>query len=321
MTILLLESLHPQATERLQAAGRVILAEDPAEAVEVARAEKVEAIITRGRGQVRAPLLDASPKLRLVARAGVGLDNVDVAGATERGVRVINAPGSTTIAVAEQTMMLMSAMVRGLYPSAHAVKRGDWESRRGYRGDDLAGKRLGLVGMGEIAQRVARLAEAYDMEIAHWNRSDRDVPYPRRSLPELLASSDVVSLHVALTPATRHLVGAEQLATMPEGSYLVNTARGAIIDQAALLPALDSGHLAGFATDVLDPEPPAEGDPILSHPRTLITPHTAALTDSTYRRICTRTAGNVVALLTGNSPEPGCIFNERELAAGSVARS
>lgn len=314
MNILLLETLHPDAEERLAQGGRLILAEQAEEAAAVAAREPVHAILTRGRGQVRRPLLQACPQLRVVARAGVGLDNVDVAAATDLGVPVVNAPGSTTVAVAEQTLLLMSALVRGLYASAHAVKQGDWEARRQYAGDDLAGKRLGLVGMGQIAGRVARLAEAYQMEVAYWSRSAKDVPYARLPLDQLLATSDVVSVHVALTPDTHRLIGRRELAAMKRGAYLVNTARGAVVDQAAVLEALRAEQLAGFGADVLDPEPPHPGEPLLSHPRSLITPHTSALTGSTYRSMCLRTAGNVLALLRGEAVEAGCIANEQELS-------
>jgi D-3-phosphoglycerate dehydrogenase / 2-oxoglutarate reductase len=313
VTILLLETLHPDAEAALAEAGRVVLAEGPDEAIATVQGGGVEAILTRGRGQVRRALLQAGAQLRVVARAGVGLDNVDVAAASELGIPVINSPGSTTVAVAEQTMALMGALVRDLYTGVHAVRTGGWEARREYDGDDLAGKRLGVVGMGQIGQRVARLAAAYDMEVVYWSRREKQVPYPFLPLPELLASSDVVSLHVALTPDTRHLIGAPELAAMKPGSYLVNTARGAVVDQGAVHRALEGGRLAGFAADVLEQEPPDPADPILAHPRAMITPHTAALTRATYRMLCVRTARNVVAALRGEPVEPGCIANEAAL--------
>jgi D-3-phosphoglycerate dehydrogenase / 2-oxoglutarate reductase len=313
VTVLLLESLHPDAHALLSAAAPVVSEEEPDEVMAIVDSEPVEAIITRGRGQVRRPLLEAASRLRVVARAGVGLDNVDVAAATERGIRVINSPGSTTIAVAEQTMLLMAALVRGLYPSVHGVKTGDWEGRRYYSGDDLAGKRLGLVGLGQIGQRVARCAEAYEMEVVYWNRREKDVPYRFLPLPDLLAEADIVSLHVALTPDTHHLIGTRELAGIRAGAFLVNTARGAVVDQAAVVRALDEGRLAGFAADVLEQEPPDPSDPILTHERSIITPHTAALTQSTYRTMCLRTVRNVVAALRGEPVEPGCVANEAGL--------
>ena len=309
MTILLLETIHPEARERLASVGRVVMADDPETAEGVVRAEAVQAIVTRGRGQVRRRLLEKSADLKVVARVGVGLDNIDVEAATERGVMVLNAPGSTTIAVAEHTLMLMMALVRGLYPMVDAVKKGDWAHRRHYSGDELSDKTLGVVGMGAIGRRVARLAEGFGMRIVYWSRAEKDMPYPYRSLEALLAEADVVSIHVALTPETRHLLGRDELAAMKPGAVLVNTARGGVIDQAALLDALDHGSLAGFATDVLDPEPPDPNDPLLRHEKTIITPHTAALTRTTFRKMCLRTVNNVIAALRGEPVEAVSVAN------------
>lgn len=309
MTILLLEPIHPEARERLSSYGRVATADDPAAAERVVRAGAVQAIVTRGRREVRRRLIEQCPDLKVVARVGVGLDNVDVAAATERGVMVLNAPGSTTVAVAEHTLMLMMALTRRLYSMAEAVKKGDWALRAGYDGDELSDKTLGIVGMGTIGQRVAKQAEAFGLRVVYWSRAEKNVPYPYRPLPALLAEADVVSVHVALTPETRHLLDRAALASMKPGAVLVNTARGAIIDQAALVEMLDHGPLGGFAADVLDPEPPAPDDPLLHHEKTLITPHTAALTKTTFRKMCLRTVNNVVAALRGEPVEAGCVAN------------
>jgi D-3-phosphoglycerate dehydrogenase len=309
MTILLLEPLHPEAHRRLAALGRVVLAEADAEAEQAARTEPVEAIITRGRGRVQRPLIEACPALKVVARVGVGLDNVDVEAATERGVMVLNAPGSTTIATAEHAMMLMIALGRQLLPAARAVQAGHWAYRRDYSGDELADKTLGIVGMGAIGQRVAHLAEAFGMRVVYWSRTEKAVPYPWRSLPHLLAEADVVSIHVALTPETRHLLGRDELAAMKPGALLINTARGAVIDQDALLAALDNGPLGGFAADVLAQEPPDAADPLLRHENVLLTPHTAALTANTFRKMNLRTIANVVAVLRDEPVEAACVVN------------
>lgn len=307
MAIVLLEPIHPEAHERLASAAQVHLVEEPAE---VAATAAVQALITRGRGQVRRTLIERLPHLKVVGRVGVGLDNIDVDAASEHGVLVINTPGSTTTAVAEHTLMLMAALVRGLYGQVRAVKGGDWAYRGEYRGDELSGKTLGVIGMGDIGQRVAKLAEAFGMEVVYWSRSEKDVPYPRLPFEEVLRRADVVSLHLALTPETRHLLGREALAALKPGALLVNTSRGAVLDQKALLEALDEGTLAGFAADVLAQEPPDPADPLLHHDRVLITPHTAALTETTFRRMSLRTVGNVLAALRGEPVEAGCIANK-----------
>ncbi len=279
----------------------------------------VDAIITRGLGQVTSELIARCPNLRVIGRCGVGLDNVDVGAATAAGVAVINAPGSPTITTAEHTIMLMLALTRRLYPQVAAVKSDDWAIGRRVSADECAGKKLGVVGLGAIGCRVAELSAALGMEVIAHNRTNRSRTQGRtsvRRLPfaELLAESDIVSLHVAFTPETRGLVGRAELAAMKPGALLVNAARGALVDVDALLEALDSGRLAGYAADGVDPEPPAVGDRLIHHPRTIITPHSAALTASTYRRMCLRTVRNVLGYLTGSHYEAESVFNAAQLS-------
>lgn len=312
-TILLLESIHAEAAAELAAHVQTLQAEDAADALRIAQAERVVAVLTRGRGVVSQALIDACPALRVVARVGVGLDNVDVEAATARGVPVVNAPGSTTVAVAEQTLLLMLAHARRLVALAAAVRGGRWEARRSYSGAELFERSLGVVGLGDIGRRVADLASAFGMDVAYWSRTPREAPYSLRPLDALLAESDVVSVHVALTPETRGFIGREALARMKPGALLVNTARGAVVDQGAVLEALERGHLGGYATDVWDPEPPPEGDPLLHHERVLAVPHVAAMTEATFRRMSLRTARNVLAILSGEPPEEGCVYNAARL--------
>ncbi len=248
-----------------------------------------------------------------MARCGVGVDNIDVAAATERGIPVVYAPGSTTTAVAEHAMMLMLAASRRLCTLNAAVHAGNWAIRNGWTSVELAGKTLGIVGLGDIGQRVATLATAFGMQVAYWSRSSRDEGLQYLPLDELLAQSDVVSLHVGLNAETRHLIGADTLARLKPGAILVNTARGGVIDQAALAAALDSGQVGFFATDVLETQPPAAADPLLGHERVLVTPHVAALTDATFRHICVRSASNVLAILRGEEPEREAVYNRERV--------
>jgi phosphoglycerate dehydrogenase-like enzyme len=308
MTIVLLERLHEDAEALLQAYEQtVVAAEDGTGDYEPAR---VRAILTRGRGRVTAELMQRCPQLEVVARCGVGLDNIDLPAARARSIAVVFAPGSTTTAVAEHTMLLMLAAARRLRPLTAAVHRGEWSVRDGYLGLELAGRTLGVLGMGQIGRRVADLGQAFGMRVISWSRSQRG-PYPSLALDEVLRAADVLSLHVALAPETRGLIGARELALMQPGALLINTARGALIDQPALRAALAAGRLAGFAADVLAEEPPAVDDALLHDDRTLVTPHTAVLTDRTYRQICVGTASNVLALLRGEAPEPGSLFTGR----------
>lgn len=297
MTIVLLETIHPDAEALLAAHDRVVLAESPGDLGTRIPYSEIVAILTRGRGQIRRPLLEACPNLRVVARCGVGLDNIDVAVAQERGIAVERAPGSTTIAVAEHTILLMLALARRLNALADAVKAGNWAVRNHYEGHDLYGKTLGIIGMGAIGQRVAALATAFGMEVCYWNRTPRTLPYRQVDLPTLLRQADVVSLHSALAPETHHLLGERELTLLKPTAMLINTARGTIIDPDALRTAIKAGRLAGFGADVLDQEPPDPTDPLLTHERVLITPHTSALTAETYRAMCIQTVQNVLAVL------------------------
>ena len=319
MHTLLLETIDEAAHSELEQQSTTTLAATPDADLGDEDLTDVEAIITRGRGQVTSQLLARCPNLRVIGRCGVGLDNVDVAAATAAGVAVINAPGSPAITTAEHTIMLMLALTRRLYPQVAAVKSDDWAVRARVDADECAGKTLGVVGLGAIGRRVAEVSTVLGMEVIAYNRTTRDDTEARtsvRMLPfaELLAESDIVSLHVASTPETQGLIGRAELATMKPGALLVNAARGALIDVDALLEALDSDRLAGYAADGVDPEPPAPGDRLIHHPRTIITPHSAALTASTYRRMCLQTIRNVLGYLASSHYEAESVFNAAQLS-------
>ncbi len=259
--------------------------------------------------KVDEPLMAACPNLEAVARCGVGLDNVDVSAASARKVRVINAPGSNAATIAEHTLGLMLMLKRDLYTSIEQVKQENWNWRNQYAGDELNGKTLGILGMGNIGKRVARLAAAFGMEVVYWSRSEQDLPYRFLSMAEVLQQSDIISLHLPLDSGRGNLIGKEQLASMKPGALLVNTARGGLVDHAALLEALNKGTIAGFAADVLPDEPPVQSLGVVRHPRALVTPHSASLTATTYKKMCLYTINNVVALLTGGEPERESVFN------------
>ncbi|NVK50931.1 MAG: hydroxyacid dehydrogenase [Cyclobacteriaceae bacterium] len=313
--ILLLETLAEEAMEILLADKdyEIVLALDE-EVLQKEIAEgNIQAIITRGKGQVRASLMDQIPSLQVIARAGVGLDNIDVAEATKRKIKVVNAPNSNANTIAEHTLALMLNLQRNLYSAFTMVKEGRWKDRGTYAGDELHGKTLGILGMGNIGKKVARIAEAFGMNICYWSEREEPVPYPLRSFEEVLQTSDLVSLHLPLTDETEHLINEKAFVHMKTGALLVNTARGKIIDQKALFEALKSGKLGGFAADVLEEEPPAEDNPLLTLPNTLITAHVGSLTKTTYTQICTMTVENTLAILEGKEHAPNCIFNRKDL--------
>ncbi len=267
---------------------------------------RADAILAR-QGQVDAAAIAASPRLRIVARHGVGVDEVDVAAAAAHGVMVTNTPGANATAVAEHTLALILALVKELRPLGAAIAAGAWrDPARG--GRDVAGLRLGLVGCGAIGRAVARLAAAFGMSVA-----SNDPALPAGGLPgiarlpdlaTLAAGSDVLSVHCPLTPATRGLVGAAVLAGMPRGGWVVNTARGGIVDEAALLAALDAGQIGGAALDVFDQEPPPPHHPLRDHPRLLATPHVAGTTPGALVNMGVAAAECIALRLTGAAVPP-----------------
>lgn len=323
--VLLLETIDPAAMALLQrtegAAVESVLADSPAEADclhsahVMAGSGPVDAILTRGKGLVTPDLLDACPGIRAVARCGVGLDNVDVPACTARGVPVLNLPGVNAPTIAEHTVMLMLAVTRGLVESANAVRAGDWASRARYDRDEVNGKTVGILGLGNIGSRVAGVCAALGMTVLYHDTQARDSAHESVILEELLRRSDVVTLHCQLDETSAGMIGREAIRSMKPGAVLINTARGGLIDHAALADAIRSGRLGGFGADVLDVEPPDPGSELLALPNVVITPHSASLTRSTYREICVRSVQNVLAVLGGEAPEPGCVFNAAALAA------
>lgn len=302
--VLLLETIADEALAVLQENVNVFTGYDEAELKDTLSKVEVHAIMTRGKKHIDKALMEACPHLQVAARCGVGLDNVDVAEATARKVRVINAPGSNAATIAEHTLALMLMLMRDLYRSVERVKTADWNWRNQYAGDELNGKTLGILGMGNIGKRVARLGEAFGMNVLYWSRSAQN-----QSIEEVLQQSDIVSLHLPLSHETNQIIGAAQLALMKPKAFLINTARGALIDHTALLDALNAKTLAGFAADVLPDEPPVQSLALVQHPAALVTPHSASLTASTYRQMCLLTVNNVIAFLNGRQPEPNSIYN------------
>ncbi len=311
--VLLLETIADEAFQLLQENANVFPVYENISQEEILKAEQIQAIITRGKGQVNFELMEAAPHLTVVARCGVGLDNIDVKEATKRNIKVINAPGSNSGTIAEHTISLMLMLIRNMYNSVAKVKQGDWNWRNQYVGDELNGKTLGILGMGNIGKRVARLGEAFGMNIIYWDKFQVAQQYKSLSMDEVLREADLISLHVPLFEDTYHLIGERELSLIKPQAFLINTARGGLIDQKALINALNHQKIAGFGADVLAEEPPEANDPLLNHPRTNITAHVGSLTAATYKYMCLSTVKNVLAILSGQDPEPESIFNRKAL--------
>lgn len=263
-----------------------------------------DALIVRNRTQVTERLLAAAPRLRVVGRLGVGLDNIDLPACEARGITVIPATGANAQAVAEYVLGAAMTLLRGLPGATAAVEIGAWPRGALSSGREIGGKTLGLVGFGGIGRVVARLAHALGMSVlgfdAHIAPADplwREHGVTPRSFVEVMAEADVVSLHVPLTPATRNLVDAGRIGTMKRDAILINTARGGVVDEAAVAAALRGGRLGGAALDVFATEPLAAGSPLAGCPNLLLTPHIAGVTRESNARVSALIAAKVAAAL------------------------
>ena len=281
-------------------------------------ASGADAIVCLLSDRVDEALLDAaSPGLRVVANVAVGVDNIDLDAARRHGVAVCNTPGVLDAATADLTMAILLAVTRRVVEGMDLIRHGRWSgfSTADSLGRDLTGMRLGIVGFGGIGARVAARASGFDMVVAHHARHPTGAPGYVADLDELLAGSDAVSLHVPLTPETRHLLDARRLSLLPRGAVVVNTARGAVIDEAALIGALESGQVGGAGLDVFDGEPHVN-PALLASPHVVCTPHIGSATTSTRRAMCDLAVQGVLAVLggrahphlvvaPGNGPRPG----------------
>ncbi len=270
----------------------------------LARLAEVPALIVRNRTRVDAVLLAAAPKLRIVGRLGVGLDNIDVPACRARGIEVVPATGANALAVAEYVIATAMVLLRGAYLSTGQVMAGEWPRARLSEGRESAGKTLGLVGFGGIGRLTAKLAQALGMGVIAYDpllpAADpvwAETGVGRRELDALLSEADAVSLHVPLTDETRGLLEGARLARMKPGAVLINTARGGIVDEAALARALREGHLAGAALDVFAQEPLHAGSPLAGAPNLILTPHIGGVTRESNARVSTLIAEKVAAFL------------------------
>jgi glyoxylate reductase len=266
-------------------------------------------------------LLEAAPQLRIVSQMAVGYDNIDVAACTRRGVVVTNTPGVLTETTADLAFALILGWSRRLIEGERIVREGRWGQWHptSFLGRDVNGATLGIVGLGAIGQAVARRARGFGMRVLYSSRSpkpevEHELGVEWRALSELLTESDFVSLHVALTPETRGLIGARELALMKPGAALVNTARGAVVDQAALVRALSDGRLGGAALDVFEREPLSPDDPLLRLPNVLVAPHVGSATVETRTRMADLAFENLRAFFAGERPP--CLVNAEVLSSG-----
>ncbi|MDR0496932.1 MAG: D-2-hydroxyacid dehydrogenase [Treponema sp.] len=252
-----------------------------------AKAAEYDVVVVRSATKIRKPVIDAAAaagKLKLVIRGGVGIDNIDAVYAKEKGIDVQNTPLASSASVAELAIAHMFSLARFIYDANVTMRAGKWEKKR-YEGSELAGKTLGLIGMGRIGRCTAKMAAALGMKVIYTNRKGplpENEPFVHVFLDDLLAKSDFVSLHMPKSDGP--VLSAENIAKMKDGVFLINTARAALVDTAAMLKALDSGKIAGAALDVFDEEPIKDAA-VYTHPKISMTPHIGASTVEAQQRI------------------------------------
>ena len=305
--ILVTDELSPQAMERLAAATDVSydIVKRPAKEKLIEVIPQYDALLVRSSGRIDADVLAAATRLKVVGRAGAGVDNIDIEAASLRGVMVMNTPGANTIATAEHTMTLMLALCRHVPQAEASLRAGQWERSR-YVGVQLYQKALGIVGLGRVGQQVARRAQAFEMTVIAYDPHISDeVAHELKvelvSLDDLLTRADFISLNAALTQDSRGLINAQNIARMKPGVRIVNCARGGLVDENALCDALTAGHVAGAALDVFTEEPLPADSRLRTLNNVVLTPHLAASTIEAQRDVGTKIVDQVLAALRGES--------------------
>lgn len=305
MRVLITDGLEAEAIASLKKVHQVDVAELDAKQL-LEQIPAYQALIVRGRTKVTKDVLAKASNLKVVGRAGVGVDNIDVNEATTRKVIVVNAPTASTVSVAELALGHMISWCRFLPQADKSIKEGKWEKKQ-FEGHEIFGKTLGLIGSGRIGAEVAKRAQAFGMKVIAFD------PYLPPDVAQkinvalvpketVLRDSDFISIHAALTPETRGMIGAPDLALMKKTAVLVNCARGEIVQEAALADALKNGVIAGAALDVFEKEPPA-GSPLVSAPHVVFTPHLGASTHEAQTRAGAIIAEQVMKALDGRRPD------------------
>ena len=301
--ILIADPVAPEGIELLRAIGEVEVKTGQAADALVASIENYDALVVRSETKVTRAILEAGTRLQVVGRAGVGVDNIDLEAATERGVIVVNAPQGNTIAAAEHTIALLMALARHIPQADASMRAGKWD-RKTYVGTEVRGKTLGIIGLGPIGSEVARRGVGLDMRVlAHdpyvAEERVRSLGAEPADFETLISVADFISVHVPMTAATRGMISTDQIARMKEGVRLLNVARGGIIDEAALAEAVKAGKVAGAAVDVFTAEPIDPQNPLLGDPRIITTPHLGASTAEAQERVAVDVAEQIVDVLGG----------------------
>ena len=312
--VLLSKAIQPAVMDILAGKVELVILSDNSVETTKRLAVDVEGIILRTNIKVTREIIDAAPHLKIISRTGVGVDNVDVPAATEKGILVCHTPGVNAPSVAEQTLALMLSLAKRLKMMDNAVRTGNWQIRYASKSVDLEGKMLGLVGVGRIGSLVAQKCRlAFNMKVIAYD------PYVKQvegvelcsSLDQVFRQADFVSIHVPYMEQTHHLVDARLLRLMKPDSCLINTSRGAVVDEKALIEALKNESIAGAGLDVFEEEPPSPDNPLFKFDNVVSTPHSAALSRECELKLAMTAAQAVVDFLDGR--QPTYIYNKKEL--------
>ena len=305
--VFLTQEIHPDALKLMQGKVEIMVSPSPDDEVIRSQVSGCHGLVVRSATRLSRETIFAADSLEVIARTGAGVDNVDIGAATERGIPVCHTPEANKISVAEHTFALMLALAKGLLYLDREVRQGSWKVRDSQQAFDLKGKSIGLVGLGRIGREVARLAISFGMTVLAY---DPFVSCPPKrmeveivqTLQEIFKQADIISIHVPLTDKTRNLISASLLNLLKPASILINTSRGAIINELALVGALSKGELAGAGLDVFSSEPLSKDNPLCQLPNVILTPHFAAFTRECRLKMACDAIRGLLDVLEGRRP-------------------
>ncbi len=305
--ILLYEEMHEVGKALLREKGEVLFASSFEEASLVKEVEDIDAIIIRANGKVSRKVIESAPKLKVIGRHGVGVENIDIDAATEKGIWVVNTPDANTISVAEHFFGLALMLSKMMKKGDIALREGRWEARYQYIGRELHGKTLGILGFGRIGRTVGRIGhKGFDMKILYYDalryeEAEKELNAVKIGMDEVLSQSDFVSINLPMLPETKGVLRARELGLMKPSACIINLARGPIWDEKALYSALKEGKISGAASDVYEVEPASKDHPLLELENFIGTPHMAAHTEEALKRM-SLVAEDVIRVLEGRAP-------------------
>jgi D-3-phosphoglycerate dehydrogenase len=297
--VLVADAIEESAMAKIKAAGlEVVVRNKDTDGPIEKQIKGFDCVIVRSATKITREVIEAADNLKLIVRAGVGLDNVDKEAADEKGIEVQNTPEAPTVSVAEMVFAMMFAMARNITQADSSMKNERWEKKK-FTGTELWNKTIGIIGFGRIGREVAKKAKAFDMKVLVYDVLDIDkmcmeMGVKKTNFIDLIKNSDYISVHVPLVPQTKGMLGEKEFALMKKTVFLVNTARGGVIDEKALLKALNESKIAGAALDVFENEPPLDWE-LAKHPRLVATPHLSSSTEEAQVRVGELTADKVIA--------------------------